>query len=87
MEEKNPIHDIAHRHGLTEHEARILHHLDRATTLYEELPDSYGKDLADWVAHREALAKLLMVRVVKRDHPEGWLTEVEEEYRKLAEEE
>jgi hypothetical protein len=26
------------------------------------------------------------VRVVKRDHPEGWLTEAEEEYRRLAEE-
>jgi hypothetical protein len=30
---------------------------------------------------------LLMLRVVKRDHPEGWLTEAEEQYRKLAEEE
>jgi hypothetical protein len=86
-EDRERIPDIAHRHGLTEHEARILHHLDRATKLYEELPDNYSKDLAGWTAHREALAKLLMVRVVKRDHPEGWLTEADEEYRKLAEEE
>lgn len=86
-EDRERIHDIAHRHGLTEHESRILHHLDRATKLYEGLPDSYGKDLAGWTAHREALYRLLMVRVVKRDHPEGWLTEAEEEYRKLAEEE
>jgi hypothetical protein len=80
------MHEIARGHGLTEHEAMILHHLDRATKMYRELPDHYDKDLDGWVAHKEALARLLMVRVVKRDHPEGWLTEAEEEYRRLAEE-
>jgi hypothetical protein len=39
------------------------------------------------MTYRKALSTLLMLRVVKRDHPEGWLTEAEEEYRKLAEEE
>ena len=81
------VHDIAHRHGLTEHEARILYHLDRATELYKRLPDHYNKDISSWTTHSEALARLLMLRVVKRDHPEGWLTEAEEQYRKLAEEE
>lgn len=81
------MHEIARRHGLTEHEATILHHLDKATDQYRELPEHYDKDLRDWIAHTEALRRLLMVRVVKRDHPEGWLTEAEEEYRSLAEDE
>ena len=56
---------------LTEKEAWVLHHLDSATKLFVGIPNSCGKDLAGWVAHREALAQLLMVRVVKREHPEG----------------
>lgn len=85
-EHRREIHDIAHRHGLTEYEAQILHHLDQATELYKRLPDHYNKDMNGWLNHREALAKLLMLRVIKRDYPEGWLTEAEEEYRKLAQE-
>jgi hypothetical protein len=85
--DREHMNDIARRHGLTEHEAMILHHLDRATHMYKELPDHYDKDLSDWMAHKEALGRLLMVRVVKRDHPEGWLAEAEEEYRMLAEDE
>jgi NADH:ubiquinone oxidoreductase subunit E len=80
------IHDIAHRYGLTEHEAQILHHLDQATQLYKRLPDHENKYISSWLLYREALSRLLMLRVVKRDHPEGWLTEAEEEYRELAEE-
>lgn len=87
QEHSREIHDIAHRHGLTEHEARILHHLDQATKLYKRLPNHDNKDLSSWMTCKKALATLLMQRVVKRDHPEGWLTEAEEEYRKLAEEE
>ena len=85
-EHAREIHDIAHRHGLTENEARILHHLDQATQLYKRLPGHENKDISSWLTYREALARLLMVRVVKRDHPEGWLTEAEEEYRGLAKE-
>ena len=83
---KEHTHEIARRHGLSEHEAAILHHLDRATKLYKGLPDHHDKDTDGWVAHEEALVRLLMVRVVKRDHPEGWLSEAEEEYRRLEEE-
>ena len=80
------MHEIARRYGLTEHEVVNLGHLDKATELYRGLPDHHDKDLDGWVAHKEALARLLMVRVVKRDHPEGWLTEAEEQYRRLEEE-
>lgn len=80
------IHEIARRYGLTEHEVMILRHLDKATELYRRLPDHHDKDLDGWVAHKEALVRQLMVRVVKRDHPEGWLTEAEERYRSLEEE-
>lgn len=79
------IREIARRHGLTEDEATILYHLEEATELYRRLPHHYDVDLAGWIAHKEALGRLLMVRVVKRDYPEGWLTEAEEEYRRLAE--
>jgi len=87
QEHNREIHDLARRHGLTENEARILHHLDQATQLYKRLPDHHNKDISSWTTYRKALFRLLMLRVVKRDHPEGWLTEAEEEYRKLAEEE
>jgi hypothetical protein len=81
------MHGVARRYGLTEREATILHHLDKATHLYRSLPHHYDKDLNGWITHKEALERLLMVRVVKRYHPEGWLTEAEEEYRRLAEDE
>lgn len=81
------VHDVAHRHGLTEHEARILQHIHSATEIYKSLPDNYSKDLPGWLAHERALTGLLMLRVVKRDHPEGWLTEAEEAYRRLSEDE
>lgn len=81
------VHDIARKHGLTEHEARILQHIGSATKIYKKLPDNYDKDLSEWLVHERALARLLMVRVVKRDHPEGWLTEAEERYQQLSEDE
>lgn len=86
MSSEDVVHDVARKHGLTEHEARVLQHLHAATEIYKRLPDNYDKDLDEWLAHERALARLLMVRAVKRDHPEGWLTDAEQKYQEMSEE-
>jgi exonuclease V gamma subunit len=79
------IADIAQRCGLSEHEARILYHLDEAADLYwqlwEENSDDPALDVSEWNIHQQALVRMLMMRVVKRDYPDGWLTEGEKEAR------
>jgi hypothetical protein len=79
-ESRESISDFAQRHGLTDDEARIMDLLSEAGNLYVELPDNYDRDVVAWMAKTQELFRLLMWRVVKRDHPEGWRTirEVEE---------
>jgi len=78
--------DFAHRHGLTDDEARIFNHLIEAANLYGELPDNYDKNVVAWMDKTQELYRLLMWRVVKRDHPEGWQMIREIEDRELGEE-
>ena len=78
--------DFAQRHGLTEDEARIFELLVGATNLYGELPDNHDKDIEAWMKKTHDLFRLLMWRVVKRDHPEGWQSLREIEERELGEE-
>jgi hypothetical protein len=87
MEEQHQdrIADIAQRFGLTQDEARIFDHLVEATALYDALPDDYDKSMREWVHHQRAMVRMLMWRVVRRDHPEGWHTVGEEEDRRLTE--
>jgi len=78
--------DFAQRHGLTDDEARIFNHLIEAANLYGELPDNYDKNVVAWMDKTQELYRLLMWRVVKRDHPEGWQMIREIEDRELGEE-
>lgn len=79
-ESRESISDFAQRHGLTDDEARIMDLLSEAGNLYVELPDNYDRDVVAWMSKTQEPFRLLMWRVVKRDHPEGWRTirEVEE---------
>lgn len=67
--------------GLTEDEARIFLHLNAAVRQWQELPDTdYFETQVILDSYRRMIEKLA-VRVVKRDHPEGWLTVDEKEDR------
>ena len=76
MDDELRIIDLARKTGLTEHEARILDHIQQATDLYEELheqdPEDEGIDTNTWAEHQNGLTMLLMWRVVRRDYPEAW---------------
>jgi hypothetical protein len=74
---------FAQKTGLTEDEVIILDHLIQAGNLYFDLPDNYDKDVPTFASHQQALIRLLMWRIVKRDHPEGWRPVGELEDREL----
>jgi hypothetical protein len=67
------IANLASRTGLTEDEARVLYHAERAVKLYDELPG--GRNLANRMRlymALETVRALLMERVLHRDRPDGW---------------
>ncbi len=69
---KENLENLAGQAGLTVHEARVLKCLRNARNLYHALPDNHDKNLEDWDFHIDALFRMLMWRVVKRDYPQGW---------------
>ena len=69
---KENLEDLAERAGLTVHEARVFKCLKNARKLYHTLPENHDKSLKDWDFHIDALFRMLMWRVVERDHPQGW---------------
>jgi hypothetical protein len=67
------IANLASRTGLTEEEARVFYHAERAVDLYDELPGNTG--LLNRIRINMALETvraLLMERVLHRDRPDGW---------------
>lgn len=68
------------KYGFTEQEARVSLHLEKAEELLTELererwPKSIGHLIWSETHTREhfkALRRLLAVRVLRRDYPEGW---------------
>jgi len=83
-ESQSRIAQMVQKYGLTEDEARVFEHLIEATELYASLPDNYDKSIEEWMSYQESMVRMLMWRVVKRDHPEGWTTIREGEDRELA---
>ncbi len=83
-ENQDHITQWARNSGLTEDEAKILEHLELAAELYDALPDNYDKNIIEWSTCHGRLVRLLMWRIVKRDHPEGWISALEQEDRDLA---
>jgi hypothetical protein len=69
---KENLEDLAGRAGLTIQEARVLKCLRNARNLYHALPDDHDKNLENWDFHIDALFRMLMWRVVKRDYPQEW---------------
>jgi hypothetical protein len=69
---KENLEDLAGRAGLTVDEVRVFKCLRNARNLYHTLPDDHDKNLGNWDFHIDALFRMLIWRVVKRDHPQGW---------------
>jgi hypothetical protein len=70
---REEIANLASETGLTEDEARVLYHVDRAADLYDELPG--GPNLVNKMRlymALETVRALLMERVLHRDRPDGW---------------
>jgi hypothetical protein len=69
------IEDLARRTGLTEKEARVLYHLDRAADHYYDILETQGPNMSrtmEWRLPHQDLVQQLMARIAERDHPEGW---------------
>jgi hypothetical protein len=76
------IDELVRDYGLTEDEARVFAFLVEAQCVYDELHDPGFHDESFRMAIRAAI-NVLAMRVVRRDHPDGWLTcEDRQEHRK-----
>ncbi len=64
--------------GLTEEELRVFDSLTALGESWFDLPNRSHRDNALFESGYEAIANLLARRVVKREHPEGWLTRRDE---------
>lgn len=71
-EDANGIAERVRKSGASEHEARILRHLDEAGRLFYELPGLTRTDRQTCAGHVSALVRVLASRVAEREHPEGW---------------
>ena len=75
------IEELVRNYGLTEDEAHVFAYLVEAQRIYNnELPQASFNDHA-FQAGIQAAQNVLAMRVVRRDHPTGWLTRVEREER------
>jgi hypothetical protein len=75
------IEQLVRDYGLTEDDAYVYAYLVEAQRIYfEELPEVPIRD-DEFIASIEADLNILAYHVVRRDHPEGWLTDVEWEER------
>jgi hypothetical protein len=75
------IEELVSNYGLTEEEAYVFAFLVEAQRIYDnELPEASFNDHA-FQAGVQAAQNVLAMRVVRREHPEGWLTRVEREER------
>lgn len=69
------IADIASSTGATEQEARVLYHLRSASKAWDELPSGEPRfpDEMRFFVHHQALIDMMLARIARRDHPEGWI--------------
>jgi hypothetical protein len=74
------IEELVRDYGLAEDEAYVFAFLVEASRIYGELPEARFNDEA-FDAGIDAALNVLAMRVVRRDHPDGWLTREEREER------
>ena len=74
------IAELVGAYGLTEDEAYVFAFLLEAQQIYDDLPDVWFNDDAFYTGI-QAAQDVLAKRVVRRDHPDGWLTFEEREER------
>jgi hypothetical protein len=72
-EDRDTIAEIAERTGLTEDEAHVHYHLDRARNLYRALPGRTNLlNTIRFDLSYKNMIDMLAERVLHRDRPEGW---------------
>jgi len=60
--------------GLTEEESRAMDGLIAAAEHFAGLEQTHPSDLDEFIDAIHRAQAILALRVVRRDHPEGWLT-------------
>ena len=74
------ITELVGEYGLTENEAYVFALLLEAQKIYDKLPGPRAND-EEFYTGVQAAQNVLAIRVVRRDHPDGWLTVEEREER------
>jgi hypothetical protein len=73
--DEDRIAHIVETHGTTKQEARIIYHLDSARELINDLEPPEGWSIRNRVSvelNLRALYRLIGIRVLERNYPEGW---------------
>ena len=75
QESQERIARIARSTGATEQEARVLYHLQEASKAWAGLASRYPgtPDKMSFFVHYQALIDMMLARIARRDHPEGWM--------------
>ena len=60
--------------GLTEEEQVVMDNLVAAFNAFYSLPRTHPSELQEFVNSIHRLQDLLVVRIVRRDYPDGWVT-------------
>jgi hypothetical protein len=73
--DRERIVELARLTGATEQEARVLFHLQSASKAWDELPSGEPRipDELRFFVHYQALLDMMLARIARRDHPEGWI--------------
>ena len=74
QESQERITHIASSTGATEQEARVLYHLGEASEAWNKLPSRKPRwpEAMRFSVHYRALVDMVLARIARRDHPEGW---------------
>ena len=64
------------QNGLTEEENDVSNTLIKAWHLFVQLEQDHPDEMNDFRRSFHRLQSILAMRVVRRDHPEGWYSEI-----------
>ena len=73
--DRERIVELARSTGATEQEAWVLYHLQSASKAWDELPSGKPRfpEKMRFFVHYQALIDMVLARIARRDHPEGWI--------------
>jgi hypothetical protein len=73
--DRERIVELARSTGATEQEAWVLYHLQSTSKAWGELPSGKPRspDEMRFFVHYQALFDMVLARIARRYHPEGWI--------------